>query len=156
MTITEKRSSAFLSAALADLDAIQVELGEQSRDYCVAEVLRRGLACGAGYLDDLGAFIDVPVSSNVTALSGTVRLFPIDLSHGLRNPQPRVQGNRLYATPKGDLVGARSVGGKLLWNQKRWLVSDTEICAVGRLALEQMRAAVITAIGTTEREEASA
>jgi len=141
MTI-EGANSAFLNAALADLDAIQAELGVQSRDYCRAEVLRRGLACGAEYLDILGAFIDVPVSSKLTALGGMVRLFPIDLGHGLRNPQPRIQGNRLYATPKGDLVGAGSMRGKLLWNHKRWLVSDTEICAVGKLALEQMRAAV--------------
>lgn len=130
MMAVEQNSSAFLSAAVADMDRIWHELGSECGNYHRAAAVKKGLARGAKYLDILGVFIEVPVISKIECLDGMVRLWPAT---------PGRRGVRHYLTTMGDIADVRRINGKLLWDQKRWLISDSELCSIGIPTLMRIR-----------------
>lgn len=145
---------AYLDGALGHISRIRSELKEQVRSCLRASTIKQGLSAGARYLDALGAFIDMPVSSETHFPTDTMPLLPIATEAVLAAPAVGRHDVLYYLTPKGDVARAQRIRGKLLWDRKKWLISDAEVCAIGDVALRQIQKVIRSAIGEAHKQEA--
>jgi len=138
-----------ISAALGQIDAIWDELSGQKRNYLRAGTVQKGLLGSTRFLRDLGVFFDYPVWTDIDVKNGVTQLLPINL--GERQTIHRTSDEQYFLTPIGYLVKLKWEGEKLLWDEKRWVMSDDELCEIVASTLGAIRKSLSRAERTQAR-----
>lgn len=153
MAIEERDSGAFLSVALGKINNDWHWLEHQKSNHVRAKIIREGLSQSARYLDTLGVFIWVPVlSAAVKFPNPMAKLYRVNFDgQGIVDDAADENGIRHYISPTGRLIEVECKNKQLLWDEKKWLTSRRDICAVGEPALRQIRATFLKANGVSAK-----